>query len=247
MRQINQRGIAIGPILYIVAILAVLVSAIAAGSGSFNSDTSAVKAKAQATAFLEYADEVKFAVDRVLGKGFTDTHVSFEETSGLSKRPNGTIIDHTNPNCTQSDCKVFNPEGGGVIPRLMPAGAVVDPSTVPSVANSWHPQSFKITTRRILNVGTDTGAGGTELVLLVGRPKNSVCMKINDMLGIPNPGGKPPIDSWDCGSSAFTGVYSVCNDPIGNSVPALAGKLAFCLSDDGTESNNGLVRVLISR
>ena len=67
MRNNNQRGIVIGPILAVVALLAVLASAIAAGSGSFNGDTSAVKAKAQATAILEYAHEVKFAVDRVLG------------------------------------------------------------------------------------------------------------------------------------------------------------------------------------
>ncbi len=54
-----QRGIAIGPILFVVALLAVLATAIAAGSGAFSGDTSAVKAKAQAAAILEYANEVK--------------------------------------------------------------------------------------------------------------------------------------------------------------------------------------------
>ena len=107
MRQTHQRGIAIGPILFIVAILAVLASAIAAGSGSFNSDTSTVKAKAQATAILEYADEVKFAVDRVLGKGCTDTQISFE---------NPIVSGYVNPNApADKSCHVFDVNGGGIV------------------------------------------------------------------------------------------------------------------------------------
>ena len=51
---------------------------IAAGSGAFNSDTSAISAKAQATAILGYAYEVKLGVDRVLGHGCKDTDISFE-------------------------------------------------------------------------------------------------------------------------------------------------------------------------
>ena len=41
----QQSGIAIAPILFVVAILAVLAIAISAASGAFNGDTSAVKAK----------------------------------------------------------------------------------------------------------------------------------------------------------------------------------------------------------
>ena len=107
MRQINQRGIAIGPILYIVAILAVLVSAIAAGSGAFNGDISAVSAKVQATTILEQANEVKFAVDRLIAKGCTDTEISFE---------NPVVGDYINPNSpSDKSCHVFDVNGGGII------------------------------------------------------------------------------------------------------------------------------------
>ena len=244
MRQTHQRGIAIAPILYIVAILAVLVSAIAAGSGSFTGDTSAISAKAQATAILEYADSVKMGVDRVLGKGYTDTQVSFEDPSGLSKMNGGTAYDYTNPNCTQNDCKVFNPDGGGIVPILIPADAAVDPSIVGS--GYMHPQSFIVTRGRVLNLGTDTGTDGTDIILWVGRLKESVCMSINDILGIPNPGGKPPYDPWSC-SSPFKGTYALCSNPVGDSVPALAGKQAFCVGNDGEETSNIFMRVLIVR
>ena len=112
MRQTNQHGIAIGPILYIVAILAVLASAIAAGSGSFNGDISAVSAKAQASAILEYANEVKFAVDRVLGKGCTDTQISFE---------NPIVSGYENPNApSDKSCHVFDQNGGGIVWKKPP-------------------------------------------------------------------------------------------------------------------------------
>ena len=121
MRNTHQRGIAIGPILFVVAILAVLASAIAAGSGSFNGDTSVVKAKAQATAILEYAHEVKFAVDRVLGKGCTDTEISFE---------NPVVGGYINPNSpSDKSCHVFDVNGGGIVWKGPPAQ--IDLSSVP--------------------------------------------------------------------------------------------------------------------
>lgn len=46
------RGIAIGPILFVIAILAVLVGAISSGSGGFGSDTSVERARANAAAIV---------------------------------------------------------------------------------------------------------------------------------------------------------------------------------------------------
>ncbi|QQR69534.1 MAG: hypothetical protein IPI58_02380 [Alphaproteobacteria bacterium] len=90
-----------------MAILAVLASAIAAGSGSFNGDISAVSAKAQASAILGYANEVKFAVDRLIAKGCTDTEISFE---------NPIASGYTNPNApSDKSCHVFDVNGGGVL------------------------------------------------------------------------------------------------------------------------------------
>ncbi|QQR69282.1 MAG: hypothetical protein IPI58_00935 [Alphaproteobacteria bacterium] len=171
MRQTHQRGIAIGPILYIVAILAVLVSAIAAGSGSFNSDTSAVKAKAQATAILGYAHEVKFAVDRVLGKGCTDTQISFE---------NNVVSGYTNPNApSDKSCHVFDVSGGGVVLQKPPEGAnkILDgggfwtTDYVPYIIGGY---------AAIPNIGTNSN----ELVLYLPISEQKLCAAINNILGI---------------------------------------------------------------
>jgi type II secretory pathway pseudopilin PulG len=99
-------GIAVGPILFIIAILGLLASAIAAGSGSFTASTSTQEAKAQAQAIIQYADLVKFAVDLVRGSGCTDEQISFE---------NNIVSGYTNSNApADHSCHVFDPLGGGV-------------------------------------------------------------------------------------------------------------------------------------
>ena len=161
MTNTHQRGIAIGPILFIVAILAVLASAIAAGSGSFNSDTSAVKAKAQATAILGYAHEVKFAVDRVLGKGCTDTQISFE---------NPIVSGYENPNApSDKSCHVFDVSGGGIIWKEPPLNA------------SGYGHYFYAANHGL--VGTSSPTGGInptqDLVLFLPNLPKDICEYIN--------------------------------------------------------------------
>ena len=164
MRNTQQRGIAIGPILAVVAILAVLASAIAAGSGAFNGDTSAVKAKAQATAILEYAEEVKFAVDRVLGKGCTDTEISFE---------NPIVSGYTNPNSpSDKSCHVFDVNGGGIVWKNPPDNISEYGEYFYSGAHGF--------------VGKSSPVGGPnptqELALLLPDIPRNICEEINKLL-----------------------------------------------------------------
>ena len=171
MRRTNQCGIAIGPILYIVAILAVLVSAIAAGSGEFNGDISAVSAKAQASAILGYAHEVKLGVDRVIAKGCTDTQISFG---------NPFVSGYTNPNApADKSCHVFDVNGGGIVWKNPPIGAnkILDgggfwiTDYVPYIIGGY---------AAIPNIGTNSN----ELVLYLPISEQKLCAAINNILGI---------------------------------------------------------------
>ena len=54
----HQQGIALGPLLFIIAILALLAAAIAAGSGGFRANTNTESAKAMAEVIVTYADAV---------------------------------------------------------------------------------------------------------------------------------------------------------------------------------------------
>ncbi len=172
-----QRGIAIGPILFVVAILAVLASAIAAGSGAFNGDTSAVSAKAQATAILEYAEQVKVGVDRVLAKGCKDTEISFENPFVTSDGG------YTNANApSDKSCHVFDVNGGGIVWKNPPDG-VNKPSSeyVSEYGSSFIPYIIGHYAS-IPDIGFDIA----ELVLYLPITSLGLCQAINVIVGIEN-------------------------------------------------------------
>ena len=207
MRQINQRGIAIGPILYIVAILAVLVSAIAAGSGSFNGDTSAISAKVKASAIIEYANEVKFAVDKLLAKGCKDTEISFEG------HIEGGIINPNSP--SDKSCHVFNVNGGGVAIKyanLFGASAI------------W----FVASNDADSNLNGIGNSYNSDLYMRFMFDSNSashvaICKEINNLFGIdtvPELGGS-------FSSKIFDGTY-LDGSSYENPPASLLGKQAWC-------------------
>src|ERR1700722_17739062 len=93
----NDAGIAIGPILFIIAILAILAAAIAAGSGSFSAPTSSESAKTKASAMIQVGDTLKIGMDRM----------TMENSIGWG----GWNI---NTNDTSNTNDLFSPTGGGI-------------------------------------------------------------------------------------------------------------------------------------
>ena len=93
----TNAGIAIGPILFIIAILAILAAAIAAGSGSFTAGTSTESARTKASALIQIGENLKIGMDRV----------TMENGIGLS----GVTIDL---NSTSNNNDLFSPTGGGI-------------------------------------------------------------------------------------------------------------------------------------
>lgn len=97
-----QAGIAIGPILFIVAILAILAAAIAAGSGSFTSGTANEATRTKAATLIQIGENLKVGMDRVMSE------------EGLA--PTDVDINASN---TSAQNALFSPFGGGVgIPSM---------------------------------------------------------------------------------------------------------------------------------
>lgn len=71
-----QDGIAIGPILFVVAILAILATAIAAGSSTFTVNASQETNRVNATALLQIGQTLKLGTDRVISFGTPGTSVT---------------------------------------------------------------------------------------------------------------------------------------------------------------------------
>src|SRR5580698_4104592 len=65
-------GIAIGPILFIIAILGILAAAIAAGSGSFTNGTASESNSTKAAALIQIGENLKVGMDRLMMEGGID-------------------------------------------------------------------------------------------------------------------------------------------------------------------------------
>lgn len=94
----KEAGFAIGPILFVVAILGILAAAIAAGSGSFNSGTTKETDRTKAAALIEIGQNLKIGFDRIVSLGVAHSLVVL------------------NPNSTSNDNDIFSPTGGGINP-----------------------------------------------------------------------------------------------------------------------------------
>ncbi len=90
-------GIAIGPILFIIAILGILAAAIAAGSGTFTSSTNNESSKTKAAALIQIGENLKIGMDRLL----LENDITFANV----------VIGITN---TTNTTDLFSPTGGGI-------------------------------------------------------------------------------------------------------------------------------------
>ena len=102
LQSLNQRltanaGIAVGPILFIIAVLAILAAAIAAGSGNFTSGTNQEANRTKAAGIIDMGQNLRIGMDRLVLEG--------------GYAPSQILI---SPNSTINQTDLFSPSGGGV-------------------------------------------------------------------------------------------------------------------------------------
>jgi len=144
-------GIAIGPILFIIAILAILAAAIAAGSGSFTSGTTSESNRTKSSAMIQIGENLKVGMDRIVMEG------------GLTP----TAVD-TNVLNTSATNALFAPTGGGIAP----------PST--GMANAPGTDSWMFFSGPINGIGTQTSTAGGNDIVAVLKVAPGVCAEINN-------------------------------------------------------------------
>ena len=174
MRKMDsQRGIVIGPILFLIAIIGVLAAAIAAGTGGFSGSSSTASAKVLASAILDYAQTVQTGVDRVMANGCEDTEISFE---------NPFVSGYTNPNApSDKSCHVFDLNGGGISYKSPPQQAL-DNSF--SAFNGFGKYIFSntLSVKYIGNWQTKTS-----LIMIIPYLKEEIANKINEYSNVIGP------------------------------------------------------------
>lgn len=147
----RNAGIALGPILFIIAILVILAAAIAAGSGSFNASTTNEGNKAKASSLIQIGDQLKVGMDRLT----MENGVSY----------NGWT---TSPSNTNNNVDLFSPTGGAISPPSIAMAAS------PSTDVWYYPQAA------IPGLGSWNATNGNTMQLAALNVTKGVCEEINN-------------------------------------------------------------------
>lgn len=198
-----------GNAFFIVLLGVVLFSALmftVSRSGQQGGDNLSKKqAEVAVVDIIDYAQRLERAVNRIMLRGrFSETDISFD---------NGT--DYANGNCAVAACEVFNPGGGAASWRSPPPNI----STSSWIINGEN---------RVPDIGSDANA---DLVILLPGLSLDVCRKINDRLGVTNPGGNPPTDGNGINTDLFDGTFA--NSAIIGASADLSRTHAACFSNGG--------------
>jgi hypothetical protein len=207
-------------ILAAIVLLAALCYAVAqGGNGSFDSMTSN-KTHLTATGLIDYADSVGKAVQRLRLRGSAVSALSFANPA-LADASYGTYGD-------APDSEIFNPAGGALIYKRAPAEATTTGTE----------DYLFLSGDAIKNIGTTcTEESCADLVMALPNVQKPVCIELNKMLQVGNPGAEPPSDTAFDDEATFKGTFEDTPKVIGNTAPgaALAGKSEGCLAVSATE------------
>ncbi len=229
----NQSGNVLFYILIAVALLAALSFAVATSGRGNMSEVTDEKAKIIASEILDYANIVTNAVAQLRLRGAKETDLCFDDPQWP--------VAYNNPSCSDDATKIFHTSGGGITWAKV-ATEAADLTASPDYL--WHIYGDN----EIQDVGLTCGdASCAELILVTDELRQAVCIKINDLLGINNPGDVPPTDT-DIGETQFIGTYGysyTIGDEAGGA--ALRGKMSGCFQKTGGTPEYIFYKVLQAR
>lgn len=236
MKYASQSGSAILWVMIAVILLAALTSAIMRSTRTSASFITDEQATIYANQIIAYGNEVKGAVKRILLRGYEDTQIDLSNSVYLYD--SGAALIPANANCNEDACRVYTMAGGGILPKVMPEASLL-PYIDDTTSKAGH---GGVNQTIFVNVGTSA----PDLVFSMHELKREVCLKINTILGVNNPGGEPPLDMTGAGS-LFSGTYNTTGQ-FGDEDPALAGKSEACfLKGTGAGARYQYIIVLIAR
>ncbi|MCB9973724.1 MAG: hypothetical protein H6854_04095 [Rhodospirillales bacterium] len=230
----SDSGVAIFYILLAVALFAALGFAFSNGMQDGAQNMTDEEGKVFAQDLISYASRLDRGVQRVLARGScSENDLSFY----LSTNTALAAYQHT-PEVADA-CKVFHSDGGSIT-WLAPVTDVND-------GTDW----VFTGANRIAEVENDTAGAGNDLVAFLPNIDRAVCIKVNELLDIPNTGNRPPIENDDVLYTVFTGSFPSATY-LQTASGELDGKLTGCFEANkidgaGASSTYHFFHVLIAR
>jgi len=237
----NESGNVLFYIFIAIALIAALSFAVSDGSNTTSGQITDEKAKLAASEIIAYGDVLANAVGQLRLRGCTETQISFE---------NNIEAGYENPSAPADEtCNVFSINGGGVNFETLAQDILDTSESANTFYGHWHFDANHC----VANVGTYNDSAclesETDLVTTVHYLQKSVCVAINDLLGVENPSSNPPIEN-SSHSGRFTGPYSPAgNILLGNEALELVGQKAGCYQDNTGYSDEAYIfyRTLVAR
>jgi len=132
-----------------------------------------------------------------------------------------------NGSCTSSKCKLYAPDGGGVPDSFLAKKHRADASVCATAPTYAGQHDFR--NMSIKSVGIDNQR---DLVLVILGVTLELCKEVNNVFGIPNPSGAPPVDATT-GTVRYSGTLtqevSLTQSPVlGETANGISGKQMFC-------------------
>jgi len=221
--QNAEAGSVIFYILIAIALFAALSFAVSNMMRGAPSDIGKEKAAIYADEILDYAAGIRKAVQMIrVSNDCADTDISFA---------NSFVAGYEHTPVADDGCKVFHGDGGGMS-YVEPLAAVLDSSF--SANGNYRNLVFSgnncveaLPDGDISTCYSD-GLDNEELILFYPFIKKSICLAINEKLGISNPSDDAPVDSGCAfGGAKFSGSYTETYS-LGSSSGELDGKSVGC-------------------
>ena len=201
----RERGNVLFLILIAVALFAALGFAVSNILSSGNPTTIASEqARVYANEIIDHGRTIRQSIQNLrISNGCSQEEISVQFDSDSDGDYNDNDENYHNPNSpTDLSCHVFHLDGGGINYYSPNDLLLATDVGTPALYDEWYITGA-------INAG-GVGTGVNELVLFFPYIKRSICIEINEALGITNPSGEPPVESgnaWTPTIRRFVGSY----------------------------------------
>jgi len=235
-----------GNVLFMILIAVMLFAALTAAVTSSNrggTTSTRERGTINATDVMSYGSAMEKIVARIMSNEVSESALSFENTIWQYNDDTQIETGAMFTRCTSSDCKIFDPAGGGLDAKTFTAQDFDSPDS--GDVKSGHGIIYALSVNGV-------GSAAQDLVLMIAAIDVNTCMGINTALNIPNPSNAPPADTW-AGAVPYDGTFSSAADAtgeIGDMATQLVGKSSGCVQRSGGtygSADNYFYQVLIPR
>jgi hypothetical protein len=207
MKRISEAGSALFIILIAVVLFAALAYAVSNMMKGGNPNTITIeKSRLYGNEILNYARAMRQAAQNIkISNGCADRDISFE---------NDVVTGYAHTPSVADTCQLFNNNGGGMVYQApVPEWLDISISPAPALRGQWYfagDVCVPGTGNAQANCATD-GTDNEAIIAFLPYLKKDLCLQINSLLGITNPGGNPPGEiggAWTATAIKYTGAQS---------------------------------------